>query len=402
MIQASADRVMVPAARAYELIKTMRARFYASLPAETVAVPGSLGRRLAGDVAAAISSPAHHISTMDGYAVRAGDGYPLKVTGEVYAGDGSVKPLGPGESVYITTGAIVPAGADAILKVEDSQVSDGMLHGIKLEPWENIIKAGSDFSRGETLLLKDTVINPSAISILCAAGIDEVGVFRKIKAAVISSGDEIRNGVTRDTNAPMVCAMLQAWGCEAEHLGVAPDSPDETRAMLDKAVAGHDIVLTIGGISVGKKDFVASTILEAGSVVFRGYRVRPGKPLMVSYYKGVPIFSLPGKPGGSFTAMELIVRKFIQGEPKPAAVDMPVSLDLKFSTDGGFEYAVYVLLKDGFAIPMGYEGSTLKLFNGPKYGVSIASASPRTIVADGYFIARQDVKAGQTVTVNLL
>ncbi len=79
---------------------------------------------------------------------------------------------------------------------------------------------------------------------------------------MLSSGDEIKNGMTRDTNAPMVCAMLQTWGCEAVHLGVAPDTPEETRAMLEKAATGYDMVVTIGGVSVGKKDFIASTIMD--------------------------------------------------------------------------------------------------------------------------------------------
>jgi molybdenum cofactor synthesis domain-containing protein len=393
---------MVPLERAYGLIKVMRDRFYSSLPVERIAIGNSLGRRLSLDITASISSPAHNISTMDGYAVRTKDSYPMKLTGEVFAGDRGDKALGPGESVYITTGAAVPTGADAILKIEDAQVRDGMLYGIKLEQWENIIKAGSDFTEGEKILDGNTVVTPSAIAILCAAGIDEVEAFRKIRAAVISSGDEIRNGMTRDTNAPMVCAMLQTWGCEVDHLGVAPDDPAETRDMLERATSGYDIVITIGGISVGKKDFVASTILEKGHVVFKGYRVRPGKPLLVSYYDDVPVFSLPGKPTGSFTSMELIVRRFILGEAKPSSVNVPMARDMEFSPGEDFEYVVYVQLKDGSAMPMGYEGSPLKLFTGPRYGVSIVSSSPRTIVADGYILARNDVKAGQKVTVNLL
>ena len=402
MLMQEGDRVMVPVERAYELVKNMRALFYASLPVERIAVDSSRGRRLSRDVIASISSPEHHISTMDGYAIRIKDGYPLKVTGEVFAGDSAEKALGPGETVYITTGAIIPKGADAVLKIEDSEVRDGMLYGVKVERWENIIRAGSDFSKGETLLTKNTMVTPPAIAIMCAAGIDEVEAYRKIRAAVISSGDEIRKGMTRDTNAPMVCAMLQEWGCDAERLGVAPDSPDETRTMLETATSGYDIVVTIGGVSVGKKDFIASTVMENGNVVFRGFRVRPGKPLTVSYYNGVPVFSLPGKPTGSFTAMELVVRKFILGETRLSSVDIPLSRDMEFGAAGGFDYVVYVQLKDGCAIPMGYEGSPLKLFKGPRYGVSIASSSPRTIVADGYFITGHDVKAGQTVAVNLL
>ncbi len=395
------DNEMVPIDRAYELVDRMRKQFYAALPTEQVPAGKSLGRRLSADITANISSPAHHISTMDGFAVRASDDYPLKLTEEIYAGDGTARSLKQGEAAYITTGAIVPEGADAVLKVEDATVKNEMLYGEKLEPWTNIIKAGSDFSKGEIILIRNMVVTPAAIGILCAAGVDTVEAYRKVRAAVLSSGDEIKNGLTRDTNAPMACAMLQTWGCEAVHLGVAPDSPEETKTMLEKAAAGYDLVVTIGGVSVGKKDFIASTIMETGRVVFHGYRIRPGKPLLVSYYRDVPFFSLPGKPTGSFTAMELIVRRFVLGEQILPTMSVPLIRDVELYSKG-FDYVVYVQIKDGNAVPMGYEESPLKLFTGPMYGVSIVSSSPRSVVADGFFITRDDIKAGQNVTVNML
>jgi molybdopterin molybdotransferase len=152
---------------------------------------------------------------------------------------------------------------------------------------------------------------------------------------------------------------------------------------------------------VGKKDFVVKTIVEGGDVVFHGYRIRPGKPLLVSYYHGKPVFSLPGKPTGAYTAMELIVSRFLRGELRHAHVCLPVSRDLEFSNDG-FEYIVYVKIVGEKAVPMGFPDSPLKLFKGPKYGVSIVSSSPRAMVTDGFFRANKNMKAGTPVNVRLL
>ena len=295
----------------------------------------------------------------------------------------------------------MPDGANAVLKVEDAVAGNDSIGGMRLDPWTNVIRAGADFGKGEAILKKGTVVSPPAIGILNAAAVEAVDVYARPRVGVLSTGDEIRNGMTRDSNGPMVCAMLDTWGCAPEHLGVAPDTAKDTKAMLDGAAPEYDAIVTIGGVAAGKKDFIASTIAENGEVVFHGYRIRPGKPLLVSYYANKPVFSLPGKPTGAFTAMELIVKGFFTGGAARPVISVPLSRDVSFYSKG-FDYVVYVQLKDNRAVPMGYEDSPLKLFPGPGYGVSIVSSSPRPITADGYFLARDDLKMGQEVAVNLL
>jgi molybdopterin biosynthesis enzyme len=156
MVKRASDRDMVPFDRACELIERMRDRFYNELPPEEASIASSLCRRLSDDVAAMARSPSFNISTMDGYALNAGDEYPLKIIGEVFAGEG-LRTLGRGEAVYITTGAVVPDGADAVLKVEDASVEGGALNGPRLEPWTNVIRAGADFGKGEVILKKGTL-----------------------------------------------------------------------------------------------------------------------------------------------------------------------------------------------------------------------------------------------------
>jgi molybdenum cofactor synthesis domain-containing protein len=399
MLKLENDDAMVPLHRAYELVDTMRARFYDQLPHEKVPVDDALFRRLASGVLSTERSPSGHISTMDGYALKAGGTYPAELIGEVYAGDRPDR-IGPGKAVYITTGATLPEGADAVLRIEDSRLEGNRLYGIPLEPWTNVIKAGSDFEKGERILNKGTLITPSMIGLIHAAGAGMVEVYRKPRVAVISTGDEIRNGMTKNTNAPTACAMLKSWGCEPESLDTVKDEFEDTVAALDGASSRYDMILTIGGVSVGKKDFVVKAILDGGDVVFRGYRIRPGKPLLVSYYRGMPVFSLPGKPTGAYTAMELIVRRFLLGEVRRPSVSMPISRDMDIPADG-FDYIVYVKIDGDKVVPIGYQDSPLKLFSGSKYGVSIVSSSPRSMVADGFFMARGSLKAGTAVNVQL-
>ena len=393
---------MVPYDRAVELTDQMRGKFFSSLGAEMVPVSSALNRRLASGVRAVARSPPYNISTMDGYAVDTTGKFPLTLVSEVFAGNGRMHVLRKGETIYVATGAVVPEGAGAVLRIEDATVKDGKIFSDGMpEPDTNIIRAGADFEKGDMILEQGTVVNPSAICVLNAAAVEEASVYRKIKVGVLSTGDEIKNGMARDSNAPMVCAMLENWGCEPVHVGVAPDDADTTKAMLDDAAAKYDVVVTIGGVSVGKKDFVISTVLQYGEVVFHGYKIRPGKPLLVSYYHGKPAFSLPGKPTGAFTAMELILRRFILGDCRRGAAVAILNRDMDLRAEG-FGYVVYVQLKDGKAVPMGYEDSPLKLFPGPGYKVSVVSSSPRAIVADGFFMAGGDLKAGQSVLVNLL
>lgn len=393
-------RTMVPLDTAYELVDEMRAKFYDHLPREKISIDDSLFRLLASDIIAMERSPARHISTMDGYAVNSADEYPLELAGEVYAGE-MPDHIAPGKTVYITTGAALPEGADAVLRIEDAKLEGDRLSGLAVEPWTSVIKAGSDFEVGDHILQGGTVVRPAMIGLLHGAGVSTVEVYRRPRIAVISTGDEIRNGMTKNTNAPTACAMLKTWGCEPESLDTVKDTYEDTVAALDDASSRYDAIVTIGGVSVGKKDFVVKTIVEGGDVVFHGYRIRPGKPLLVSYYHGKPVFSLPGKPTGAYTAMELIVSRFLRGELRHAHVCLPVSRDLEFSNDG-FEYIVYVKIVGEKAVPMGFPDSPLKLFKGPKYGVSIVSSSPRAMVTDGFFRANKNMKAGTPVNVRLL
>jgi molybdopterin molybdotransferase len=391
-------RKMVCLDEALMLIDRMHEDFYGTLSVEEVAVEESTGRKLAADAIARKNLPGFDLCTMDGYAIRVSDGYPLHIAGEAFAGRG-FRRIGAGEAVYVTTGACLPEGADAVLKVEDAIVDGNTLSGLPLHPWTNVVRTGSDLKSGGVLLKKGSIIVPAMAGAFHWADIDRLIVYRKPRVAVIATGDEIRDGTIADANGPMACAMLEAWGCVPVRTAPIGDNREELARSVDAALADHDFVITIGGVSMGKMDLVSS-VIEAGDVIFKGVRVKPGKPFIASYRGRKPVFSLPGKPSGSYTGMELLVRRFVQGPPRAAAVSMPVSQDVEPALPG-FDNVVFVELCEGQARPVGYPGSSLELLSGPEYDTSLLSTSARTTLSDGYFIARNPVKAGQPVTVNL-
>jgi molybdopterin molybdotransferase len=394
----SPDCVMVSLDRACQLLDRMNEDFYRSLAVEEISIEAAPGRRLAEDVMARTRMPEYDLCTMDGYAVRAGDSGPRRIVGEAFAGRG-FRPIGPGEAVYVTTGARLPPDADAVLPVEDAVVSDGLLTAPPTRTGTFVVRAGTDFAPGRVLLPRGSLIVPGMAGVFRAAGIDHINVYRRPRVAVIPTGDEILDGTVANANGPMVSALLEAWGCEPRQMAPIGDDPEKIREAIVVGCYDSDIIVTIGGVSMGKKDFLPR-LAEAGEVIIKGVKVKPGKPFIASRISHVPLFSLPGKPSGSYAAMELFVRRFLLGEGRRHTVSMPVSRDVLLQAPG-FDYVVFVELSGGRALPLGYEGSSLNLLTGPEYNTSLLSTSARTVLSDGYFIARDPVKAGQPVTINL-
>ncbi|WP_424358916.1 molybdopterin molybdotransferase MoeA [Methanocella sp. MCL-LM] len=390
---------MVPLQRALELIDLMRGRFYASLDTEEVEVVESAGRHLAADAVARATSPPYDTCTMDGYALASRDAYPLKITSRAFAGEGRIS-LGPGEAAYVTTGARLPAGADAVIRVEDARAEEQLLYGPRVEPGTFVLRQGADFKEGEVLIQAGTIITPSMVGVLQAAAIPSIKVYRPISVAVITTGDEIANGDIRDTNGPMICALLRSWGCRPHLAGAVRDDPGLLREALSAAAESHDMVITVGGVSAGARDYVKK-VSEEGEIMFRGVRMKPGMPFTAAYFGGKPLLSLPGKPAGAYAGMEMFVKRLVREAGENPAVAMPLGSDVSFA-GSGFDYMVFVELKDGCARPMGYNGSSLGLFGGTEYLTSLISAASKSLLSQGYILARNDLHAGQRVDVNLL
>jgi molybdopterin molybdotransferase len=277
------------------------------LPAESVPVAEAAGRVLAADLAARLTQPPFPASAMDGFAVRAGEaqaGARLAVIGASRAGERFPGALGPGQAVRIFTGAPVPDGADAILIQEDAdRVGDIVTVREGVDPGRYLRPAGLDFTRGDTPLRAGRLLDPRAVALAAAMNHPAVPVRRKPRVAILSNGDELVPAGSQpgpdqivSSNGVGLAALVRQAGGEAIDLGIAPDTDAGIGALVERA-AGADILVTVGGASVGEHDLVQAALTARGMALdFWRIAMRPGKPLMVGRIGDMRVLGLPGNP----------------------------------------------------------------------------------------------------------
>lgn len=297
--------------------------------AETVPVGQAAGRFLYADLEARVSHPSATESALDGIACREADTLGssrqrptrLKVVGESRAGVPFSGRVGAGECVRIYTGAPVPEGADAICPVEQLE-DDGPDDVRLLRPASpgDVRAEGGDFQLGEVVMYSGQRLTPARLALAVSLGHAEVRVRRKLRVALLSTGDEVREpgsvltpGQVYDSNRYGLSAMLREAGTEVIDLGHAPDSPERLAELVEGA-GGADVLLTSGGVSMGKYDFMRDLLLEQGRVSFWKVRLRPGGPAMLGGWRGLPVFGLPGNPVSSLVVFQVIVRPALTGE----------------------------------------------------------------------------------------
>ncbi|MDP8275699.1 MAG: molybdopterin molybdotransferase MoeA, partial [Candidatus Euphemobacter frigidus] len=269
-------------------------------------------RVLAEEITAREDIPPFTNSAMDGYAVRAGDTRgaspkkPIKFTvlADLPAGQVSRIEVGRNQAIRIMTGAPIPFGADSVVMVEDTrEVEDGVEVLAEVSKGENIREAGESVKRGDLVIKRGTVLRPPEIGMLAALGYSRVQVIPSPRVGIISSGDELQEieevlspGKIRDCNRYSLAAAVAQYGGIPISLGIAPDRKDELKKKLTAALT-TDLVLTSGGVSVGKYDLVRETLREIdGELLIRQVAMKPGKPLTFTVVRGIPVFSLPGNP----------------------------------------------------------------------------------------------------------
>lgn len=378
-------------------IKELKSAFYFRRESEQVSLNDSIGRELSKTIFANSMSPEFDIAAMDGYAIHSDGGYPLKISGRIYAGDKKAK-IRRGEAKAVATGALLPEGANAVLKIEEAEVKENLLYGRKLKKYENVFRAGSDYKAGDKIFERNHRIMPQSAALLYSLGIEKVPVYKKLRAGVISTGTEIHNGMIKNTNAVLIHGFMKEYGCESAFIGTVPDDCENTRKMLLQACEKYDVVFTTGGVSVGEKDYVADIITGTGELVFHRVAIRPGKPLAIGIVNDTPVFALPGKPTGAFAALEIVVRSYFTDIPR-ASCELPINEDVVLQ-EKGFNYILFVKITKNIANTMGYESSGLHLFEG-EYDTAIISASPRSTVVDGYVITDRNIEKGELVKVHL-
>jgi molybdopterin molybdotransferase len=274
---------------------------------------------LAEDVVAEGDIPPFPNSAMDGFAVRASDTYPgaeLDLVGEVPAGSEGAMPLGAGEAFRIMTGAPVPPGADAVVPVEQAQENGTRVR--VLEPgrrgW-HIRPAGEDVRAGETVLRAGRRLGAADVGMLAAVGLTHVQVHPRPRVVVLSTGDELlepgapgRPGAIRDANSYALTALARECGATAFRLPIVPDDRRQLQEAFEGALTQADLLVTTGGVSAGRYDYVKHVLAQLGDVRFTKVGMQPGMPQAFGFLGTVPCFGLPGNPVSAYVSFEVFVR----------------------------------------------------------------------------------------------
>jgi molybdopterin molybdotransferase len=307
---------------------------------ERVHIRHALDRVLAEDVVSPLDVPGHDNSAMDGWAVRFADLHPEHATtleriGESFAGKPFTGAVGAGEAVRIFTGAVMPAGADTVVMQERAtEVPGGVTITARAvaRAGQNRRFAGEDLRRGAVVFRAGQPLRPAELGMLASLGIGEVGVYRKLRVAFFSTGDELRSigqplaaGQIYDSNRYTLHGMLMRLNCEVLDLGVVPDVPETLERAFAAAAASADVVITSGGVSVGEADFVKALLDKLGEVLFWKIAMKPGRPLAYGRIGDAHFFGLPGNPVSVMVTFYEFVRDallVLQGRANVAPMPM--------------------------------------------------------------------------------
>lgn len=287
------------------------------LPVEPVSLEEALGRVLAEPAIAQEDHPPFPAATMDGYAVLHDDTSPWReVIGEQFAGHVTDVVVTPGTAVHITTGAPLPAGADAVVPVEDVEVVDDhvVIRRESVREGENVRPVGVDIRRGELVIPAGTVLGPAEIGLLASLGLTRVVVARRPRLSILSTGDELVEpdrplgpGQIRDSNRSMLAAAARQAGAEVVWTGRGPDDVGQLTRLLRQRLEESDVVVSSGGVSVGERDLISAALRELGTVHIERLFMKPGKPFHFVTAGSTLLFGLPGNPVSALVGFELFV-----------------------------------------------------------------------------------------------
>ena len=361
-----------------EALALLRERLDCVTGTEEVALEDAAGRILAADAIARRPNPPAANSAVDGYAFAW-----ASLKGETEAADLPLEPgraaaghpfkgrLAPGHALRILTGAEIPRGADTVVLQEDAAVRAGR---VRFTPprkaGANSRGLGEDAAEGDVALAAGCLIGPAEMARLASVGIDRVTVRLPLKVGILSTGDELLqpgadpadHGIF-DANRPMLAALTGRFGHEAVDLGAQPDRADVIRAALDRGAAGTDAILTTGGASAGDEDHISRLLRAEGQIATWRIAVKPGRPLALGLWKGVPVFGLPGNPVAAFVTALIFARPALakmagRGWVEPQGFQVPAAF-AKSKKPGRREYLRARLTSDGAVEAFHSEGSGL-------------------------------------------
>ena len=349
--------VEVALARLLELADNSRIHERERLPLAQVQ-----GRVLADDLVSTLDLPPWPNSAMDGYALRLADwtGEPLVVSQKIFAGQ-APEPLQPGTCARIFTGAPVPAGADCVEMQENAVIqADERIHFAEtMTLGQNIRPQGQETTIGELILPAGTRLGPIEQGLAASLGCAELDVIRKVRVAVLSTGDELIEpgqalgpGQIYNSNRVLLCSWLQRLGCEVIDAGILPDDLTTTRARLGE-LKDVDLILSTGGVSVGEADFLGIALREEGELALWKLAIKPGKPLTFGHFRGVPVIGLPGNPASTLVTFALLTRPYLlrrQGVKEVEPLKVPVQAGFDWLKAGNRREYLRGRLENGRAI----------------------------------------------------
>ncbi len=390
-----------------EAVGIIAARVTAVQDVETVSLAAADGRILASDISASLPLPPFTNSAVDGYAVRSRDLPPgaeaaFPVTGRIQAGASASEAIRPSHAMRIFTGAPMPEGADTVFMQEDVRIDgDGrVVLPAGLRSGANVRLVGEDIPAGYSALKAGQRLRPQDVALAAAFGLTQVGVTRRVRVAIFSTGNELVSPGSRrkpaqlfDSNRVMLVAMLVRLGCEVSDLGILSDDRASLAQGLTKVAGTHDLILTTGGVSTGEEDHVKASVESVGTLVLWRMAIKPGRPVAMGIIGGTPFIGLPGNPVASFVTFVHVVRPTVlalAGATQQPLIPMPVRAAFAYKKKIARREYVRVNLRRA-------EDGALEVTKFPREGAGLLSSLVDT---DGLVELAEEitqVQPGQTV-----
>ena len=381
-----------------EAVELIVAQLSAVEGVERVALAEADGRVLAADLLAGLNLPPFTNSAVDGYAVRGedlpkGEAQAFEIAARTQAGMSPGEPVPAGKTIRIFTGAPMPPDADTVFMQEDVSVdAEGRaMLPAGLKRGSNVRPAGEDIPEGVKVLPAGRRLRPQDLAVAAAQGLTHLEVRRRVRVAVFSNGDElVEPGQPRgapqlyDSNRFMLAAMLRRLGCEVTDLGILPDEAEAIAGILEQGAAGHDLILTSGGVSTGDADYVKSAIEQVGAMVFWRMAIKPGRPVAMGVIKGCPFIGLPGNPVASFVTFAHVARPAVlalAGAAWRKSAALQVRAAFSYRKKSGRREYVRACLRQG-------EDGVLEAVKFPREGAGLLSS---LIDTDGLVELSEDI-----------
>ncbi len=373
---------------------------------EVIPIENAVGRVLAEDIISTQNTPPFDRSAMDGYAViaedtrGASDANPalLEMVGVIHAGDVPNRSVGTGQCMQIATGAMIPEGANAVVKVEETSIAGSTVSIYKeITPLLDVGIKGEDIKAGETVLNTGAYLDAGKVGVLASQGLEKVKVYIKPRVAVMPSGEEVvelgkelKPGQLYDINSYTILSVVNENGGIPVRPGIIGDTVEDIRTKLTEALKESDFLVFSGGSSAGEKDLLSSVVAEMGIIVFHGVEIKPGKPTMFAIVTDKPVFGMPGHPASSLVNSYLFLAPALRKMARlPRKRVEKVKAKLSKTTKGAKDRPQFmtVKLEGDEAVPVFTQSGAI---------TSIARA-------DGYFKieANGSVEKGEEVTVTI-